>query len=66
MAFWSAISRATGAVKEAVLEGPNEDDKERFIAAIREEKKALEARCEEYQRLLSQQTEEAESHRSSR
>lgn len=49
-----------------MLDGPSEDDKERFITAVGEEKKELEARCEEYQRLLSQQTAEAEDHRSSR
>lgn len=59
MAFWSAISRATGTIKEAVLEGPSEEDQDRAFAALKSHIKALETRCEEYQKLLNQQSEEA-------
>ena len=63
MAFWSAISRATGAVKEAVLDLPNEEPKDHTFATLNSTIKELEARCEEYQKLLNRQNAEAEEYR---
>ena len=65
MAFWSAISRATGTIKEAVLEGPSEEEQDRAFARLKDNIRALEGRCDEYQKLLTQHNTEGENLRSS-
>ena len=65
MAFWSAISRATGAVKDAMLDGAMEEEHDKPSSKLKDNVKELEARCSEYQKLLTQQSNEFDEQRSS-